>query len=155
MPLDPLSALSVAVNIIQLVDFTTRLVSTSVDIYQNDALLEHSELRAAAEQLKTLKTGLVASADADNPQTQTGEDAPKTTTATLENLFAARDYCLQCSDELIGAIDKATVSGKFRKWKSVRLALSSVLGDRKIEEAVDRLSSARQQVILFMLIHSE
>lgn len=151
MPLEPMSALAVASSVITFVDFTGKLISTGVELYQNDILIEHAELKAAAELLLRLRD------EAIQPRGYRGIDHqgidPQNSAVSLESLRQAQSYCVQCAEDVIGAVEKLTVTGQHRKWRSFRQALSSVLGSNKLDEFARRLADARQQFILFLLLH--
>src|SRR5436190_2335983 len=54
--MDPVTALGIAGNAIQFVDFARKLISTGIQYYESSdgTLLEHTELSAAAENLARL-----------------------------------------------------------------------------------------------------
>ena len=150
---DPLSALAIAGNVIQFVDFTTRLISRATEIYRNDVLVEYAGIKVAAEQLRKLEIDLQTDARDFEALANNGELQKKA--VPLNNLIEAHSNCVECAKVVIAAVDKLKVSGAKRKWKSFRLALNSVIGDNQLENANRRLSEARQQLVLFMLLYAE
>lgn len=153
MPLDPVSALAVASNVIQFVDFTAKLISTGTEIYRNNSSVEHAELKAAAEQLRDLQLSMKHSSDDIDKIKEDGD--MQNGAIPLFNLREAHASCVECANNIIAAVEKLTVSGGHRKWKSFRHALTSVLKEDKLDATSQRLSNARQQLILFLLLYAQ
>lgn len=153
MPLDPVSALGVAGNVIQFVDFTARLISTGTELYRNKTLVEHTELKAAAEQLRDLQLSMEQSSNEVEKITE--DDDLQAEAIPLSNLREAHSSCVECANDIVTAVEKLTVSGANQKWKSFRHALSSVLKRDKLDATSQRLSNARQQLIIFLLLYAE
>lgn len=153
MPLDPISALGIASNVIQLVDFTAKLVSVGTELYRNGALVEHTELKAAAKQLRDLKLSTEQSLNGVDDSTRT--DDPQNHDDTLSSLRDAHSSCVKCANDVIEAVEKLEVTGKHQKWQSFRHALSTIFKKDKLDAACQRLAHARQQLILFLHMHAE
>jgi hypothetical protein len=161
MVLDPITALGIASNGLQFVDFACRLVSNSLDLYRNSNLVHHVHLREQAKQLQEFITQL----ESDIPQISDGssasyvirnqhgisEDQDGRFRALLEG---ALQNTKQCARELLDTISKLTPTGPHAKWQSFRHALSSIMGERGLEEAAQRLWDARQHLILFLVLYT-
>lgn len=153
MPLEAMAALAVASGVITFVDFARKLISTGIELYQTGNLVEYTELKAAAEMLTGLRDTML------NQQKSIGMrqldlkgwNAP----ISRASLVEAQGHCIECADEVIKAIRKMKVSGPQRKWESFSCALSGVLGHQNLEAMAKRLSDARQQFILLLLLHQE
>lgn len=139
MPLEPLSALAVASSVITFVDFTGKLISAGVELYQNDTLVEHAELKAAAELLLSFRDKAIG------PRRVSGIDYQGTdlhnSAVSLESLREAQSNCVQCAEDVIEALEKVTVTGQHRRWQSFRQALSSVLGSKKLDNCATSIRS--------------
>jgi hypothetical protein len=63
--MEPLVALGLAANIVQLINFTTELVSKGHEMHRSDdgALVENSELQAVTENLQMLASQLYIRGD--------------------------------------------------------------------------------------------
>lgn len=59
--LDPITALGLASNIIQLVDFASKLLEKSTEIRRNGEAVDHGRLRAAAVDLENLSRSIKTS----------------------------------------------------------------------------------------------
>lgn len=151
MPVDSLSALRVASNVSQLVDFTARLISTGAVPYGNTTLVDHGELKAVAIQIRNLKFSVENSSEVvDEP---TGGDEPETA-VTLSNLREAYSSCIECANAVLRAIEKLTVSKENHKWTNFRHALSSVFRKDNLDATSQQLANARHQLINFLLLHA-
>jgi hypothetical protein len=141
--MDPLTALGLASNIIQLISFTSDLVSKSREIYKSadGALVEHLELETIAKSLKDLSTDLP-----DELKRQ----------KSLTNLEKQlRDLCEKCNEvsiELIEATNRLRATGHNKKWNSFRQALNSVWNDDKINALSKRLENYRSQLDTALLV---
>jgi hypothetical protein len=140
MALDPWTALGLASNIIQFIDFVWNLVSESKDIYRSTAgmLAENVELEVIANDLSQL------SAQFQNPSGGRVRVPPDE-----EGL---RNLALRCSvlaEELLGTIQRLKVEkGPHRKWKSFRQALLSMSKKDKILELRTRLDWLRNEMTI-------
>lgn len=56
--MDPLTAFSLACGVIQVVDFSMKLLSKSREIYKSGSLAENKEIESMAKHLTNLRTGL-------------------------------------------------------------------------------------------------
>lgn len=116
--MDPLSALGIAGNVIQFVDFATKLFKEGREVYCSGtaASQEARSLSNIAKELSTLNNSF--------------------TTDDLKSL-GLRDVASQCSliaRDLLAAVDKLTVTKGNRLWISFVVALRSVLNERDIQK---------------------
>ena len=140
MPLDPLSALGVAASVIQLVEFSTPIISKGQHLYKSPSgtSAENEETAAAAKRLKDLARGIQESL-------QTGPDTGDEDQDALE---AITSECLKVADELALELEKLKVSAgaKFRRWKSFRQALKYAWSKEKLENTRRRLIELREDL---------
>jgi hypothetical protein len=148
MPLDPLSALSVAVSVIQFVEFSSKIVSKARHIYSSpDGILrENYEKETISTRLQSLAEGLKVPLK------------PKNDTVVTKQDQALQDICTECislSDELLLQLDKLKVPSysEQRRWKSCRQALKSVWSKKKLDEAAARLSQLRGELDSHLLYY--
>jgi hypothetical protein len=141
MPLNPLSALSIAASIIQFVEFSSEVVSKGRGIYSSvdGALRENNEKETIATRLQCLAEGLKLPTRPDDGSVATEQEQ------------ALQDICTECislSDELLLRLEKVKVPSWFeqRKWKSCRQALKSVWSKKKLDEAAARLLQLRHEL---------
>ena len=143
--MDPLSALSAASSVVQLVDFISKIASDSYKLYKSDSgeLERTAELKQVTTQLVSLNSGLETSL-----QTQ----------ATKANLSQTnqelRDLCIECNSvagDLIVALKKLQ-GRRSSKWSSVILALRTVWSQDDIDILQSRVDGFRQQIALHILV---
>jgi hypothetical protein len=136
--MDPLSTIGLVGNIVQFVDFGSKLISKSVELYRSTegALDENLDTETATNHLKDLNEKL------KNGAKSTGD-------TTLKDLCEA---CDKVARELLEALDKVKVKGKHEKWKSIRKALRSVCSKEHIEELEQRLARLRAELNLHLVV---
>ncbi|KAJ5528336.1 hypothetical protein N7513_012495 [Penicillium frequentans] len=146
MVLDPLAALSIATSVIQFVDFGTKLLSKSREIYKSadGVLADHAEQVAIASKLANITRGLSKSADTVNALVN---PAPEDTA-----LATVAEDCLEIAEDFSAAIDELAVTGDRTKWKSFRQALKSIWKKEKLEQKMAKLNALRQLVIIHLLV---
>ncbi|KAH7400016.1 hypothetical protein BKA64DRAFT_472409 [Cadophora sp. MPI-SDFR-AT-0126] len=145
--MDPLTALSLASSIIQLIDFTGRVVSNCRGIYKSadGALPEHQDLELVTEDLVRLS----------KRQAATPWPKPKDETDAEKPLHSLSDTCVRVSNELLERLSKHKVtkgSPVERKWKSFREALETVWNKKDLEGLATRLEQLRSEMSLHILV---
>ncbi|KAF8862787.1 hypothetical protein BDZ45DRAFT_183438 [Acephala macrosclerotiorum] len=130
--LDPFSALGLASNIVQFVDFASELVSGSVELYRSaDGTSKRNvELASITSDLKSISSSL-KSADHDEGQ-----------------IPALSKQCKTLADQLLGMLQDLAVKGRHRRWNTFQQALRGMLKDKEIRDIEGRLSQFRSQLIL-------
>jgi hypothetical protein len=146
--LNPFTALGVAGNIVQFVDFTTKLISKSREIHQSaeGVSVEYLELEAIANNLnqlterlrKDLKQYLIPPVDGGVPLSDTEEKRAEI------QLGYINSKCSLEADALLSILRDLKVDGEHKKWKSFRLALMTVWKEDQIKGVVSRLSEYRK-----------
>jgi hypothetical protein len=143
MVLDPISALGLAGNVVQFVEFCGNVVSESRRNYRSttDTSLENTELESIAEDLRRLTTQLHSS-DGDRAISAAGDQE-------LTKLLVS---CNEVADELLRAVELLKVKqGPHRKWNSFRQAFLSVLSKDKLARLQSRLAAIREQITLHLV----
>lgn len=144
--MEPLTALSLASNVIQIVDFRTRVISKSSELYKSHdgRLVQHTDIATTASDLKQLTTKL-----------SEGIATPLVPTVLSEDEFALHVLCKGCIDvslELQSGLNKLQVQGAPSKWKSLRKALKSIWTKEHIAELQTRLAGYRERLDSRVLI---
>jgi len=136
--METLAVVGLVGNIIQFVEFSSQLISKSVQLYQSSegALTENMNMETAANHLILLNSKL------ENAASDTGDKA-------LE------DLCKSCSAvavELLEALDKLKVHGGKEKGKAIRKALRSLWSREKVQEIEKRLEYFREELNLHIVV---
>ena len=146
--LDPLTALSLAGNIIQFVDFGTKVLAKGHELYKSTAgaSIDHTELETIAKDLQEINDRLRQRKDSQETQSKTATDSE----------VALRKLSEQCSgvaEELIGALEKLKVQGTSnRRWKSFRQALKGLMKKEELDAITIRLQHFRDELNLHILV---
>ncbi|ORY14588.1 hypothetical protein BCR34DRAFT_479383 [Clohesyomyces aquaticus] len=151
--MEPLTALSLASSIIQIVDFTGKIISRSKEIYRSaDGVLETvTVLEQAANQLQEMSADLKA-----GPPDLSEEEMKyqKPMSASERQLLQLSQEAKDISEEIVQAVNKIKVKGSKKAWKSVEQALRSVWSQKEMSALETRLDTLRKQIdtaLLFSL----
>lgn len=122
--MDPLSALSLASNIIQVVDFSSRIITQSYEIYKSSdgSMAEHAILDDAAKNPSELYDSL----DSHNGQFYRKPSVADNLLSQLKRKSAG------VVNTLRNALKKARKINTRIKWRSVDQALAGILDKRGI-----------------------
>jgi len=144
--MDPLSALGLAGNIVQFIDFGSKLVCKGRQIYKSSegALDQHVDLEAITGDLVLLSAKIEPSKYGNQESNQQSKEE-----AVLLKLTTA---CNDVALTLLTTLNSIKVTGRHRRWKSVRQALKTQLNTEKIEELSRRLSRLREELILHVTV---
>jgi hypothetical protein len=142
-----IAGLSLAANILQVLDFGGRFVSTAWKIHKEDdsALHEYSTLHFTAHKLLEL-------VDQIEP-TETGQDPA--VLSIVQQCQKAVKRLLDClksldlkTDELLGT----SVSGQKKRWDAIRLSLKIFWKKNDIESLQRSFTEVRDQLISHLLV---
>ena len=155
--MEPFAALGLATSIIQIVDFSGRIISRGKEIYHSpDGTLKiHTVLKEAAKNLHELSLGLIE--DISVPEvpfskvcrTKRGEKS-----VAEEQLLELSAQTKEITDKIIGAIQRIEVDDVGKMWKSIDQAFRSVWSQKELESLEARLDNIRKQIntaLLFSL----
>lgn len=143
MVLDPLSAIGLAGNIVQFIDFSCNILSESRKTYRSatGTSTENVELENVAESLRQFTAQLQTSANGQTPHPGANQAFEK----VLES-------CRGVADELLHAIERLKVQdGPHRRWRSFRQALITLWRKEELSGMEKRLSFLREQVTLHLV----
>jgi hypothetical protein len=140
--MDPLTAISFAGTVVQFVDFSSKLISASVELYKKSKLDVHDQANAAANDILDYSTKL---------QRTLREPGSSATLSEDDRLLES--ICKGCDDlahDLIARLDKLKVpenkKGKVKTWPSLSIALQSMWKREELSEIQERLKEYRQQI---------
>ncbi|KAF1952889.1 hypothetical protein CC80DRAFT_537934 [Byssothecium circinans] len=138
--MEPLIAVSLAANVAQFVELAWKIVTGANDIATSTTgrLAHHDHYDIIAQSIASLHENIVILSTASL-------EAGKLSRHD-QRLLPLREACVSVGNELIGHLDRLRVEGKVRKWKSVRVALLSVVKEGKIKELEERLAKLQNQV---------
>lgn len=141
--MDPLTVLGLASNIVQLVTFTSDLISKGNEIYKSadGVLIENLELESITTTLQKLASDLVV------PDRHSRR--PTKTETQLQELC---NGCKDVSGQLLNVIQGLKAKELRAKWSSFRQALNSVLKDNEIRVLEVRLERYRRQIDTTLLV---
>lgn len=141
--MDPVAALSLAVNIIQCVDWSRKIVCKAKELYQSGTSQDVSRKETVTERLADL--------------TDRVKDLQRRTTSrnANPNLDRICNDCVTASDELLHQLQRLKVpkdDAEHRRWKSFRQALKTVWSTSHIDSMAGRLSSLRDELTTEIIV---
>jgi hypothetical protein len=148
--MEPFSALSLAGNIIQFVDFGARLLSNARELYRSPvgSLSVHDEITLVTTDLETLVKRLRGSVNA-RPSSEENDNQ-------LQTLRKICDEAAAVAEELLKRLGTLKLSGdgKHRRWQTVGLAVRSLWNEKEIAGLLNRLVMLKEALktrVLFSL----
>lgn len=139
--MDPLAAVSLAGNIIQFIEFGTRLLSTTKELYRSSAgsLTVHDEIELVTTDLSILVAKLK----------QNWTDEPS-------NFRKICDEAASVATEIVTKLGtmKVKKEGKYRELRSFRAAVTQIWSGKELEVLEARLGHMREALktrVLFSL----
>jgi len=147
--MEPISILSLACNIVQLVSFAGDLLSKGFEIQQatNGSIVRNNELESVTRELREFIYKLRTSPRETNPHNPVSQHTERSLQALCQN-------CIDVATELVEALEKLKLRGNRNIWNSMRQALGCVWAEPKINTLSQKLELYRRQidtVLLFSL----
>jgi len=140
--MDPLSAVSLAATVVQFVDFASKVLSKTNELYNSatGASLSNSECATVTRDLIALDKRLT--------------DRSSKRGSLSKEEYALEALCRGCNviaDELLEHLEKIKVQGKHKRWKSLRQALKSISSESAVDEISKRLGRYREELDTHLL----
>jgi len=133
--MDPLTALSVAGNVVQFVDFTLKIVSETRQLYEEGQLDVHAQTTKAITDLSNFSGEMSRSIRSEGG------------TRTLsENEVELEKLCVDCAklaNEMIKQLKKFQAPERRKIWRSVGQVLKSMWSAKEIDAMEKKLSRYR------------
>lgn len=145
--LDPLTVLSVTGAIVQFIDFSSKLLTKSHEIYESasGASIDNTQLECIAKDLEGLTARLKTSPSKQSLGTPISKSDP-----TLLKLV---DQCASVAAELLKALSELKVRRTTNtRWESFRKALKSVWKKEEVDNINTRLRNIREELHLHVLV---
>jgi hypothetical protein len=138
--MDPLSAVSLAGNLIQFIQFGVQLICKAEEIQKLGSEASHLDLEDLTRDFHGLTSRLVL--------------PPRGPTPFLTpNETALNDNCMVISSDFIKHLEKLKVSvHRPRKWNTFRQALKTIWAEKDIKNTAQRLVNYKSQLELHLLV---
>jgi hypothetical protein len=140
--MDPLTALSLAGNIIQFIDYSSKLVSKGRQIYRSadGALQENTEIEVVTTDFLKVVERLLAPKGLNINPSLASDNAID---VELQQILS---HWKRITTEILVKLEKVKVTGNNRAWKSFRQALKAVSSKEDVDDIMRRLCMFRQQL---------
>ena len=142
--MDPLSALSLASNVVQLVDFGSRLISKSQEVYKSaDGTSNvNGNLETITKDLTRICSSLI------QPEHYINKEQASVPEIALIPLCRS---CKKLGDEFLSVLKTLKVKGRHQKWSTVRQALRTAWKESTILSYEKRLGDFRSQIVAHLI----
>jgi hypothetical protein len=134
MVLDPFTAIGLAGNIVQFVDYSTKVIASTYEVYNSatGSSKNHVYLERVAARLVELNHGL--------------EQPKLTPTKSYEKaIHELREECIEDATTLVDSI-KALRAKEHSKWDSFKKALAAIWKKERIDQLETRLKDHRSEI---------
>jgi hypothetical protein len=131
--MDPLTAFSLACGVIQVIDFSAKVLSQCREIYKNGSLSENESIKSMAEHLITLRADLQPTTSSIGTQTAGDKD-----------LVQLSNKCSEMAKELVGELQSLKAGSTSSKWKAVSVTLRNLKKKSTIESMQRQLDGYRK-----------
>lgn len=145
--MDPLTAFSLACNVIQVVDFSTKIVVTCRELYKDGASSKNQEIESMTKHLTDLFTGL------DFTNTVTSPGAASHLYHDDQDLLKLAQQCSGTAIELIGELEKLRTQSQQKKRDALRKAIKVLRKGGAIKDIQKRLEQHRRALDTRILIN--
>ncbi|KAK6857411.1 hypothetical protein PG995_007598 [Apiospora arundinis] len=139
--MDPISAFSLAVNILQIVDTSAKVLVKAAECYNHGAAEETMQLSGNMQLLESLSLELM----------KTELSSPDRLSAAQLRLREANERCLQLSEKLIGLLKSLRVNEK-SVWQAISRSLKTMRYRDTIAELREGVSDSRANLNLALLL---
>lgn len=142
--MDPVSAIGLASSVVQLITFSTDIISKSREIHRSatGSLVENVELETIARTLQSQSRRLAAHASKD-----------RFPSGTSKEIVVCCEQVRKSSKELIDIVEGLRGDAASSRWKSFYQALKSVWKEQEIADYLRRLEMHRRQIDSLLLMH--
>lgn len=151
---DPLSALGLAGNVVQFVQFISSIISKTQEIRRSTAGVSagNFELKAVAENVSELSDRLSTPGSSIATRARTPLHACGKTETEEAPIYRIASSCKSIANELLSTVEELEVAnGPHHKWRSFRQALKTVWKKDKISELQGRLDQLRSQMTIYIV----
>lgn len=145
--MEPLSALSIAASVIQFVDFSSKFISETVEIYKSSQKTTKwsSDIQNLTQKFQDLALNLEKSLTEGELQDQ----EPSANEVALLELCS---NCKEVSQQFVDTLREIQRTGKGGKLDSARQAIRNMWSKDRVETLQRGVSEFRQQLTLNILI---
>ena len=146
MVLDPLTAVGLAANLLQFIDFGCQILSKSRRLHKSPSgyLIEHQELKVASERLDDLQHGIDRSLRDVSAQVNP--------TPAEEALGKVTKRCQVVAERLKAGLQEFAVEQGQSRWKSLRQAFKAIWGKEEVDAMWKQLQEQREQLTMHLLV---
>ena len=144
--MDPLTALSLACNVIQVIDFGATMIAKCKELYKDGASAQSKDIESMAEYLANVSTDLKL------PETSPSAESAQQGCQEDEKLAKLAQQCSEIANDLIRELQKLAIQGTHRKRDALLKAVKESWNKTIIESIENRLEQHRKTLNTLILI---
>jgi hypothetical protein len=173
--MDPASALSVAGNVLQFLEFSQKFISKAIDVYKaaDGASKNNRETEALVKDFVLLNMRFTTNAQGTRVATGEAEldvngvdtvakylighdtvlrKSPAATTLERDPMREIAESCGHIANELLLRLESLKTGGKSRFWKSLKAALKSLWTESELQDLKRRLAANKEMLEWHVLV---
>lgn len=131
--MEPIAAFSLACGVIQVIDFSTKVLSQFREIYKNGSLSENETIESMAECLTTLRADLQPSTPSTGTQTAGDKD-----------LIQLSTKCSNMAKGLVAELQSLKVGSTGSRWEAMSVTFRNLKKKGTIDRMQKRLDECRK-----------
>ena len=143
--MDPLTAFNLVSGIIQLIDFSSRVILKGKEVYENGASHEYEALQIMTAYLTSLRKDLQVPSDVQNFRADLTPDE--------KTITELADKCGDTAFQLTRKLQDLKVEGPHRKLQVVTKTIKAHWRKRELQEMQERLNGYRNALDTQVLIN--
>ena len=145
--MDPLTALSLACNALQIIDFGAKMIAKCKELHKHGALAENEEIESMARHLTNLTTDLKLPGSFPSAESvQQGHQEDK-------DILKLAQRCSETASELICELQNLGIQGKHRRRDAVRKAIKETWNQSPMKSIQRRLKQYQRTLNTTILIN--
>ena len=144
--MDPLTALSLGCNVIQVIDVSAKIVTRCKELYKDGASAKNKDIESMAKYLADVSTDLKL------PETSPSAGSAQQGCQEDEKILKLAQQCSETANDLICELQKLAIQGPYRKRDAVLKAVKQTWNKTIIENFENRLEQHRKTLETLILI---
>ena len=130
--MDPVTAFSLACGVIQVVDFSIKVLAKCKEIYDHGALSEHQEIEEITKHLADLQI------DTSLPQSSGIAQTPAD-----RELWELAKTCSATAEQLVAKLQNLKIEGPHKKRQAIAKTVKAFREKKEMQDLEKRLNSCR------------
>lgn len=148
--MDPLTALALTCNVMQLIELVWKVTSTCYEIHKSEtgALKENTDIEKQSDDLKELMAKLRQPLPVPNP-TVMPTNHSGTLAKPIDNIATDLE---EITKDLLKELSRLKVDGDINVFKAIKTGIKATWSKHRIEELLDKLKRCQSSLDTYLLV---